>query len=85
MQAIYMASNTVALNSKAYGVLKALKKPNQSFSDVVLENLPTQRPTTCGELLDELQRDFAGVHLLDPELTKAMLAGRGRRSNRRKR
>jgi predicted CopG family antitoxin len=79
-----MASNTVALNSKAYEVLKALKKPNQSFSDVVLENL-RPRPKTCGELLDELERDFTGVRLLNPERTKAMLAGRGRRSNRPKR
>jgi predicted CopG family antitoxin len=59
-----------------------MKKEGQSFSDVIVSNLKV-RPKTCGELLQELERDFQGVQLLDPALTKAVREGRGRRSSRR--
>ena len=40
------------------------------------------KPRTCGELLDELEGEFEGVQLFDPQLIKKVKEGRGRRSNR---
>lgn len=77
-----MASNRVALNDAAYEGLKRIRGPGESFSDAVLKILPRPKARTCGELLDELERDFEGVRLFDPELIEQVKAGRGRRSNR---
>jgi len=74
-------TKTITITQGAYEVLRKLKRGEQSFSEVITENLKP-RAETCGELLDELERDFVGVNLLNPERTKALLAGRGRRSNR---
>jgi len=76
-----MASTNVNLNAKAYRALLSAKAKGQSFSDVVLRYVRT-KPTTCGELLDELEKDFEGVSLIDPQLMRQVKRGRGRRSNR---
>lgn len=34
----------ISLSEAAYGLLKSLKKPNQSFSDVIIENLGKVEP-----------------------------------------
>ncbi len=80
-----MATMTISVTTEAYEALKRLKEEGQSFSDVIVRNLPQPKPRTCGELLKELERDFTGVRVADPELMKAVREGRGRRSNRRHR
>ena len=59
--------------------MKKLKGPGDSFSDVILRELPNPCDT-AGELLDRLK----GLHLrkADPKLRAAVLAGRGRKSSR---
>ena len=76
-----MATTTISLTTEAYEALKSFKQKGQSFSDVILQHM-RPKPRTCGELLDELERDFEGVQLFDPELIKRVKEGRGRRSNR---
>ncbi len=76
-----MPTMTISIRSEAYEALRRLKQKGQSFSDVILEHLQT-KPATCGELLDELEREFEGVPLADPKLMRAVKEGRGRRSKR---
>ena len=82
MHGLCMATTTISLTTEAYRTLAKLKRKGQSFSDVVVRHLRT-KPRTCGELLDELERDFEGVQLFDPKLIQQVKAGRGRRSHRR--
>jgi predicted CopG family antitoxin len=79
-----MASTTIALRQDAYDALKKIKGPKQSFSDLILQIVPKPKPRTCGELLDELERDFEGVPITTVERLEDLRANRGRRSNRRK-
>jgi predicted CopG family antitoxin len=74
-----MATINVTLTTEAHQRLSKFKRPGQSFSDVVMEFVPQQN---CGELLDILERKFAGKKLSDPKLLKAVRAGRGRRSKK---
>ena len=76
-----MATTTISLTTEAYDTLVRLKQKRESFSDVIVKHL-RPKPRTCGELLDELERDFEGVQLFDPELIKKVKERRGRRSNR---
>jgi len=74
-----MPTMTVTLSHKAYLRLKKLKEPGESFTDVILRELPDPCDT-----LGELEEHFSqhGVPKANPVLRKAMLAGRGRRSKR---
>ena len=74
-----MASITVTLSTEAPARLKKNKLPGDSFSDVILREMPDPCET-AGELLDRLES--IEVPKADPILRAAMLAGRGRRSNR---
>jgi predicted CopG family antitoxin len=76
-----MAIHTVNLTTQAYDRLKRFKQPGQSFSDVVMEVVPSG---TCGDLLDSLE-EFRGKRLSDPDRMKTVREGRGRRSPRRSR
>jgi predicted CopG family antitoxin len=76
-----MATTTISVTTEAYETLAALKKKGDSFSDVILKHL-RPKAETCGDLLDELERDFEGVQLFDSLLLKQVKEGRGRRSNR---
>lgn len=76
-----MATTTISLTTEAYEILAHMKRKGQSFSDVIVENL-RPRALTCGELLEELERDFQGVKLFDSERMEQVRIGRGRRSNR---
>ena len=75
-----MPTITVTLTTEAHQRLNKFKAKGQSFSDVILEFVPEQ---TCGELLDALEKKFAGKKLTDAKLAKAVREGRGRRSTRR--
>lgn len=74
-----MATTTISINQEAYSRLKRLKKPGESFSDVILNHLYV--PAETGEeLLERLEE----IHppIVDHELMKQVRAGCGRRSNR---
>jgi|KBSSwiStaDraftv2_1062776.scaffolds.fasta_scaffold19829_13 predicted CopG family antitoxin len=76
-----MASVNVTLSSDVYDLLKKLKRPGESFTDVIRR---TVRPPadTCGELLERLEeQDAVPVNV---ERMDAYLKQRGRRSRRRR-
>ncbi len=75
-----MAFVTLTINTEAHRRLKKLKAPGDSFSDVILRELP-EPWETAGDVLDGLER--MQVPKADPELRAAVLAGRGRRSPRK--
>ena len=72
-------SVNITLTQPAYDRLRKLKEPGESFSQMVLRELP-ERLATCGELEDYFAKH--GVPKANPELEQAMLSGRGRRSRR---
>jgi predicted CopG family antitoxin len=74
-----MAFKTLTISIEAHARLKKLKGPGDSFSDVILRELP-EPCTTAGEVLDWL--NSTQVPKANPKLRAAMLAGRGRRSHR---
>jgi predicted CopG family antitoxin len=74
-----MATTNINLNVRAYRRLRKLKLPGDTFSDVLLRELP-EACDTCGEVLDHLEN--YDVPKANPKLEKAMLSGRGRRSRR---
>lgn len=76
-----MATITISVTTEAHEILAKLKKGGQSFSEVIMENLGP-KPRSCGELLQELERDFEGRRLFDPKRLDRIRAGRGRGSNR---
>jgi len=75
-----MAFVTLTINTEAQSRLKKLKAPGDSFSDVILRELP-EPWETAGDVLDGLER--MRVPKADPTLRAAVLAGRGRRSPRK--
>jgi len=74
-------SINITLTKLAYDRLKKLKEPGESFSQMVMRELP-ERLATCGELEDYFAKQ--GVPKANPKLEQAMLSGRGRRSKRGK-
>lgn len=74
-------SINITLTQPAYDRLRRLKEPGESFSQMVLRELP-ERLATCGELEDYFAKH--GVPKANPELEQAMLSGRGHRSRRGK-
>ena len=79
-----MATTTISLTAEAYEALARLREKGQSFSDVILEHL-RPGPRTCGELLDELERDFDGARLFDAKRIERVRAGRRRLQKRQRR
>jgi hypothetical protein len=76
----FMAFKTITISVTAYERLKKLKEPGESFSEVVLRELPDPCDT-CGDILHSFKH--RPVPRANPKLREAMLAGRGRRSPRR--
>lgn len=79
MYIAYMASVCINVSVEAHERLKKLKGPGDSFSDVILRELPNPCDT-AGELLDRLET--LQLPRPDVKLRAAVLAGRGRRSKR---
>jgi predicted CopG family antitoxin len=75
-----MAFVTLTINTEAHSRLKKLKAPGDSFSDVILRELP-EPWETAGDVLEGLER--MQVPKADPALRAAVLTGRGRRSPRK--
>jgi hypothetical protein len=75
-----MPSICINISTEAHSRLKKFKGPRDSFTDVILRELPDPC-LTAGQLLDRLES--IELPKADPKLRAAMLAGRGRRSNRR--
>jgi len=74
-----MSYKTLSIRTEAYRRLKKLKAPGESFSDLILRELP-EPWQTCGDVLEGLRQ--MPVPQPDPKLAKAVLTGRGRRSTR---
>jgi hypothetical protein len=73
-------AKTIALSAPAYARLKKQKLTGESFSDVVLREIP-EVCNTAGELLDSLKNDPPPAP--DPALLAAWRGRRGRHSNRK--
>lgn len=75
-----MAFVTLTINTEAHNRLKKLKAPGDSFSDVILRELP-EPWQTAGDVLNGLAA--MQVPQADPGLRAAVITGRGRRSPRK--
>ena len=74
-----MATLTLTVTTEVYDKLRKLKIGKESFSQMLMRELP-DRANTCGEVLEKLE----GKELppMGPNLLKAVRRGRGRRSRR---
>ena len=75
-----MSFRNIGISDQAYARLKKFKKPGDSFSEVILRELP-EPCGTAGEIEDFFTEH--GVPSANRKLRQAMLAGRGRRSQRK--
>lgn len=75
-----MPSITITLSTEAHARLKERKEPGESYSDVVLRELPPLA-RTCGEALDSFRTHPPPKP--NERLLEAVMEGRGRRSNRK--
>jgi predicted CopG family antitoxin len=77
-----MATITLTVTTEVHAKLKKLKVGQESFSDMLMRELP-DRANTCGEVLEKLE----GKELppMDQNLLKAVRSGRARRSHRNSR
>jgi len=69
----------ISVTTEAYSRLKKAKIGNESFSDVIVRELP-ESADTCGEVLNSLESNPPPP--ANPKLMKMVRAGRGRRSTR---
>jgi predicted CopG family antitoxin len=76
-----MPSINITVSVEAHERLSALKKPGQSFSDVILENVERPPYETAGELLDSFKEEPV-PYKADPTVLTELKKGRGRRSPR---
>jgi predicted CopG family antitoxin len=76
-----MPSINITISVEAHERLSALKKPGQSFSDVILEHVERPPYETAGELLDSFKEDPL-PYKADPVVISELKKGRGRRSAR---
>ncbi len=76
-----MATVTITLTAEAHARLLKNKLPGDSFSDVVIRELPDPCDT-MGELLDRFNSTPAPK--VNQKMLKSVMKGRGRRSDRPK-
>jgi len=67
---------SITITAEAHARLKRLKQRNESFSDVVLREVPEPPARTAGELLEMLEREFQGKDLVHEERMKIVERGR---------
>ena len=77
-----MAHISLTVSTEAHARLKKRKEPGDSYSDVILREIP-ERLETAGQILDYFESH--SVPKADAKRRAAMLAGRGRRSHRKPR
>ena len=77
-----MPSITITVSTEAHARLKKLKQRNESFSEVILREVPEPPARTAGELLDMLEREFQGKDLVNEQRMRIVERGRKRRSKR---
>ena len=75
-----MPHHTITISVEAHARLKKLKVGSESFTEVILRELP-ERANTCGELLDWMEKTPppAGLNL---DLLDRAMKDRKRRSRR---
>ena len=74
-----VAYKTLTIRTEAYVRLKKFKGPGESFSDVILRELP-EPWETCGDVLEGLKK--ISVPTPDTKLMAEVLKVRGRHSSR---
>ena len=70
---------SITITAEAHARLKRLKQRNESFSDVILREVPEPPARTAGELLElleMLEREFQGKDLVHEERMKIVERGR---------
>jgi predicted CopG family antitoxin len=77
-----MPSITITISTEAHKRLKKLKEGAESFSDVILREVP-EKANTFGDL--ERLMEGKSFPAADPKLLLAVREGRGRRSPRSRR
>jgi predicted CopG family antitoxin len=75
-----MATTTIRITAAAHKLLKQLKEPGESFSDVIIDHFRQRRSAceTAGEMLDRLES--LPAPMIDEKKLKALRMGRARRS-----
>lgn len=73
-----MPKMTISVSSEAYERLKERKEPGESFSQVILRELPPVA-MTCGALLQALEHTTLPKG--NPAAMEALRSGRGRRAD----
>ncbi len=75
-----MAFKTLTISDEAHRRLQRHKLPGESFTQVILREIP-EPLETAGEVLDFLKSELPP--LLDRKALERLRQGRGRRSNRK--
>ncbi len=76
-----MPFTTITISTEAQKRLASHKVGRESYSAVILREVPEPPLETAGEVEDYFKTH--GVPKANPKLRRAMLAGRGRRSTRK--
>src|SRR5207244_2879572 len=76
---VCMPSINITISVEAHERLSALKKPGQSFSEVILEHVERPPYETAGALLDSF-REEPVLYKASPAVLAELKKGRGRRS-----
>jgi predicted CopG family antitoxin len=76
-----MPSINITISVEAHERLSALKKPGQSFSEVILEHVDRPPYETAGELLMSFREEPIPYNA-NPTSMAELKKGRGRRSRR---
>ena len=80
MYFLCMAFKTLTISEEAHQRLKKQKLPGESFTQVILREIP-EPLETAGDVLDFLKAEPAPS--LDRKALELLRKGRGRRSNRK--